>query len=91
MEEPAPRVFDDPGCAEIGVSVPTYDSEMFGRFVLRLAMCTGTAGILLGIVAASDHSVAVLPADASAAGVLPAAVLLALLLSAVAEGTRRRS
>jgi hypothetical protein len=63
---------------------------MLRRFVLRLALCTGAAGILLGVVAASDRSVAVLPADASAAGVVPGAVLLALLISVVAEAMRRR-
>jgi hypothetical protein len=64
---------------------------MLRRFVLRLALCTGAAGILLGVVAASDHSVAVLPADASAAGVIPGAVLLALLMTVVAETRRPRS
>jgi hypothetical protein len=63
---------------------------MLHRFVLRLVICTGAAGILLGVVAASDGTVELLPADASPAGVIPSAVLLALLTSVVAEAIRRR-
>jgi hypothetical protein len=64
---------------------------MFCRFVLRLVLCIGAAGILLGVVAVSEGNVSLLPADASAAGVIPSAVLLAVLMSVVAEAIRRRS
>ena len=63
---------------------------MIHRLVLRLAVFTGAAGGLLAVSEGSDHRIPVLPADASAVGVLPAAVLAAIVASAIAEAIRRR-
>ena len=69
---------------------PSYDSGVIGRFVLRLTAFVGVAGILLGLFEGSDHRIPVLPADASAVGVLPAAVICAIVASIVAEAIRWR-
>jgi hypothetical protein len=60
------------------------------RLVLRLAVFVGAAGILLGVFEGSDHRVPVLPSDASVVGVIPGAVLCAIVASAVAEALRWR-
>jgi hypothetical protein len=60
------------------------------RLGLRLAVFLGAAGILLGMSEWSERRLPVLPADASAIGVIPAALLSAIVASAIAEAIRRR-
>jgi hypothetical protein len=60
------------------------------RLVLRIVAFVAVAGILLGISDGSDHRIPVLPADASAVGVVPGAVICAIVASAVAEAIRWR-
>jgi len=67
-----------------------YGSDVIHRLGLRAALFVGAAGILLGVSEGSDHRMPVLPSDASAAGVIPAAVLCAIVASAIAEANRWR-
>ena len=63
---------------------------MIHRLGLRVAVFVGAAGILLGVSEWSDHRIPVLPSDASAMGVIPAAVLSAIVANAIAEAIRGR-
>jgi len=67
-----------------------YDSSVIRRLALRVAVFAGAAGILLAVFEGSNHRVPVLPSDASAVGVIPGAVLCAIVASAVAEAIRWR-
>jgi hypothetical protein len=60
------------------------------RVVLCVMVFVCSAGILLGVFEGSDHRVPVLPSDASVVGVIPGAVLCAVVASAVAEAIRWR-